>query len=135
MLPRRGCRCGWGWDPTGSPPLWPRVERAGIAPVVSRATQLPFLRGAAVDLLPVEWRVKERLLGFGLRTLEQVVAVGLGPMQAEFGPQGKLAWELATGVDQRPLVHRIQSRSSPARSPSTRLLQCWPRCCWERRGY
>ena len=69
-----------------------------------------FLRGAAVDLLPVEWRVKERLLGFGLRTLEQVVAVGLGPMQAEFGPQGKLAWELATGVDQRPLVHRIQEQ-------------------------
>ena len=69
-----------------------------------------FLQGAGVELLPVEWRVKERLMGFGLHTLGQVVAVGLGPMQAEFGPQGKLAWELATGVDRRPLAHRVQEQ-------------------------
>ena len=69
-----------------------------------------FLREANVNLLPVEWRVKERLRGFGLHTLGQVAAVGLGPMQAEFGPQGKLAWELATGVDRRPLVRRVQEK-------------------------
>ena len=69
-----------------------------------------FLREASVNLLPVEWRVKERLRGFGLHTLGQVAAVGLGPMQAEFGPQGKLTWELATGVDRRPLVRRVQEK-------------------------
>ena len=66
-----------------------------------------FLQGVDVGLLPVEWRVKERLVGFGLRTLGQVASVGLGPMQAEFGSQGKLAWELSTGVDRRPLVRRV----------------------------
>ena len=66
-----------------------------------------FLRNASVELLPVEWRLKERLLGFGLNTLGQVAAVGLGPMQAEFGPQGRLAWELSTGMDRRPLVRRV----------------------------
>ena len=65
-----------------------------------------FLCDAGVELLPVEWRIKERLMGFGLHTLGQVAAVGLGPMQAEFGPQGKVAWELATGVDRRPLARR-----------------------------
>ncbi len=84
------------------------ASRGGANCVEGDATS--FLREAPVALLPVEWRIKQRLVGFGLHTLGQVAAVGLGPMQAEFGPQGKLAWELATGVDQRPLVRRVQEQ-------------------------
>ena len=69
-----------------------------------------FLREASVALLPVKWEIKDRLLSFGLHTLGQVAAVGLGPMQAEFGPQGRLAWELATGLDRRPLVRRVPEK-------------------------
>ena len=85
-----------------------RAGRGSASCVEGDATT--FLQGAGVELLPVEWQVKERLVGFGLHTLGQVVAVGLGPMQAEFGPQGKLAWDLASGVDRRPLMRRANEQ-------------------------
>lgn len=63
-----------------------------------------FLRPFSVDLLPLSWEDKARLHRFGLHTLGQFAAQPLGAVQAQFGPQGRRAWELARGIDPRPLA-------------------------------
>jgi DNA polymerase-4/protein ImuB len=70
-----------------------------------------FLADVPVETLPVPWAMIRRLRRFGLERLGQVAAIGLGPMQAQFGPQGKLAWDLALGRDERPLVPRRREES------------------------
>ena len=63
-----------------------------------------FLASKTVKLLPVPWEVRERLIGFGLRNLGQVAAQQVGPLQAQFGPTGRLIWEMARGIDRRVLT-------------------------------
>lgn len=100
-----------------------------------RASRAPrdtasFLRGTPVDLLPITWNAKVRLHRFGLHTLGDVAALGLGPMQAQFGPDGQAAWELASGIDARPVVpYRADEEiveeltfPAPATSMNTLLL-------------
>jgi nucleotidyltransferase/DNA polymerase involved in DNA repair len=67
-----------------------------------------FLARFPVDVLPLSWEAIERLRSFGLVTLGDVAALPLGPLQAQFGPEGKRAWELARGVDRRHLTPRSQ---------------------------
>ena len=75
------------------------------------ATKVPedvraFLSPLSVDLLPVSWEVRARLHDFGLHTLGQAAALHVGPLQAQFGPTGRTVWELANGIDARPLLPR-----------------------------
>jgi len=65
-----------------------------------------FLQGFSVDVLPLPWETIERLRSFGLDTLGEVARLSPGPLQAQLGPQGLLAWELARGIDRRPLQPR-----------------------------
>ena len=65
-----------------------------------------FLADVSVDLLSVPWKVMERLHSFGLHTLKDVAAIGVGPLQAQFGPEGRRMWELACGQDSTPLISR-----------------------------
>ncbi|MBM3949602.1 MAG: hypothetical protein FJ312_10295 [SAR202 cluster bacterium] len=74
-----------------------------------RAVKVPddvagFLHDRSADLLPVSWKVKERLHTHGLHLIGQVVALGVGPLQAQFGSEGRRMWELACGVDASLLV-------------------------------
>ncbi|MEE9284820.1 MAG: DNA polymerase Y family protein [Dehalococcoidia bacterium] len=71
----------------------------------------PFLAPLGVDLLPVSWAVRARLRGFGLRTLGDVAALAVGPLQAQFGRDGRTAWELARGIDPRPLAPRTREET------------------------
>ncbi|MCH8195280.1 MAG: DNA polymerase Y family protein [Chloroflexi bacterium] len=70
-----------------------------------------FLAPLSVDLLPLPWAVRTRLRGFGLRTLGDVAALSMGPLQAQLGRDGKTAWELARGIDPRPLVPRTHEET------------------------
>ena len=75
------------------------------------AAQVPddvqtYLAGEPVHVLPVPFKTVTRLRNFGLDQLGQIAAVGLGPMQAQFGREGRFMWELSVGVDQRPLAPR-----------------------------
>jgi hypothetical protein len=63
-----------------------------------------FLSDRSVDLLPVSWKTKDRLHSLGLDAIGQVAAIGVGPLQAQFGAEGRRMWELANGIDTRPLV-------------------------------
>ena len=58
-----------------------------------------FLRGISIDLLPMSWENRTRLHRFGLHTMGQVASLSVGSIQAQFGTEGRIAWELANGID------------------------------------
>ena len=80
---------------------------AYVAAVMSQpggATKAPedaagFLKDLPVDFLPLSWESKSRLRRFGLLTMGQVAALSVGSLQAQFGLEGKTAWELSNGID------------------------------------
>jgi DNA polymerase IV len=67
----------------------------------------PFLKDLPCDVLPVSLKSLDRLRDFGLNTLGQVTALPLGPLQSQFGPEGKRIRELAAGNDATPLYPRM----------------------------
>ena len=67
---------------------------------------IPFLDKYSIKLLPISWETKTRLLEFGLSTLSHISKQSLGSIQANFGKEGVQAWELANGIDKRPLYPR-----------------------------
>lgn len=89
---------------------------AAVASGAGRATRVPtdvsgFLKDFSVDLLPISWNKKERLHGFGLHTIGSLAVLSVGSVQAQLGTEGKLAWELAHGVDRSQLVPRSREES------------------------
>ena len=104
----------------------PRVGVAGgkfpayVAAVTTkggRATRMPrdaaglaaFLSELSIGLLPLTWASKTRLHRFGIHTLGQLSSLPVGSVQAQLGAEGRVAWQLANGVDNSPLApHRPQ---------------------------
>jgi DNA polymerase-4 len=66
-----------------------------------------FLKNLPCDVLPVSLKSKNKLREFGIHTLGQVAAMLPGPLQAQFGPEGKQIWELSRGIDDTPLYPRF----------------------------
>jgi DNA polymerase-4/protein ImuB len=66
-----------------------------------------FLGGLPCDILPVSIRSKGRLRDFGINTLGQLAALPEGPLQSQFGPEGKRMQALACGSDDTPLYPRL----------------------------
>ncbi len=90
---------------------------AAVTTKGGRATQVPrdpvglaaFLGGLSIGLLPLSWANKTRLHRFGIHPLGQLSALPVGAVQAQLGTEGRRAWQLANGVDNRPLTsHRPQ---------------------------
>jgi len=65
-----------------------------------------FVKAFYVNNLPVKFSIILRLRQLGFKALKDIASVGIGPLQAQFGPEGKLVWELAHGIDDRPLIPR-----------------------------
>ena len=111
---------------------------AYVAAVMSRegqVTRVPedvpgFLKDATVDHLPIRWKSKTRLHSFGLHTMGQVASLSISSLQAQLGAEGKLAWELANGIDhswfhtlrQEDAVSESVTFPSPATTLSAVLL-------------
>jgi len=70
-----------------------------------------FLKNLPGDVLPVSMESKDKLRAFGLHTLGQIAALPPGPLQAQFGPEGKRLWELAKGHDDTPLHPRMMEEN------------------------
>jgi DNA polymerase IV len=66
-----------------------------------------FMAGLPCDILPVSLKTKRRLGDFGIKTLGRLAAMPEGPLQSQFGPEGRLMWELARGNDDTPLYPRL----------------------------
>lgn len=69
-----------------------------VPPAFSKA----FLGTFPVDVLPVPVEMRRRLERFGLYTLRDIAKLPVGKLQAQFGPDGRRAWELANGIDSEP---------------------------------
>lgn len=66
-----------------------------------------FLKDLPCGVLPVSVKSKGKLRDFGIRRLGQIAAMLPGPMQSQFGLEGKRIWELAQGIDNTPLLPRF----------------------------
>jgi len=85
-----------------SPPGGHRVLSGDIA---------PFLGDLSCDVLPVSPKSRSKLHDFGIHTLGQIAALPPGPVQSQFGPEGKRIWELARGIDATPLYPRFMEKA------------------------
>lgn len=63
-----------------------------------------FLDKFPVDSLPVPFPLIKKLHAFGLKTMGHIADIQRGPMEAQFGQIGGIAWELSNGIDNRPLI-------------------------------
>lgn len=84
-----------------------------------------FLYPLPLSLLPVAYQLKDRFRRFYFKTMADIARLPVGPFQAQFGPEGKLAWEFANGIDNRPFVplkavERV-TRSSDIEPPTVML--------------
>ena len=63
-----------------------------------------FLDQFPVDSLPIPYSLIKRLHAFGLTTMGHITDIPRGPMEAQFGQAGGTVWDLANGIDDRPLI-------------------------------
>ena len=97
-----GPRAGVG---DGKFPAFVAASRSGPLAV----TEVPddvrgFLAPCSVDVLPVPSGVKAGMRRLGLHTLGEVASIGAGFLVERFGHEGRRAWDLSRGVDERLLV-------------------------------
>jgi nucleotidyltransferase/DNA polymerase involved in DNA repair len=87
---------------------WIAAQRAvaGTVVWVPPGETAAYLAPLPAALLPVSAEMRRRLELLGLRTIRALAALPLGALQAQFGPEGRLAWEIAHGCDRRPLALR-----------------------------
>ena len=65
-----------------------------------------FLAPHSIDLLPCASDLTDDLRLLDLRTLGEVAAQDVNALLDRFGYEGRRAWELSRGIDDRPLVPR-----------------------------
>ncbi len=108
---------------------------AAVVSGAGQATRAPadvagFLKRLPLGLLPIPWDKKHRMGQFGLYTLGQLASMPVGPIQAQFGLEGKRAWELASGVDRSQLTayrrEQTVTESLTFPSPATSLYAIVP---------
>ncbi len=93
------------------------TSRPGLVKSVPSNEEAAFLAPLAVEHLPVEEAVLWRFKLLGLKTMGDVAALPSNAFQAQFGAEGKRYWELASGIDQKPLLPRLKEK------PVARRLQ------------
>jgi DNA polymerase-4 len=69
-----------------------------------------FLKNLPCDVLPVSMKNKSKLRAFGINTLGQLSAFPAGPLQSQFGPEGRKILELSVGRDDTPLYPRMAEK-------------------------
>ena len=65
-----------------------------------------FLAEMPIMHLPTSWKIKERLLDFGLDLMGSIARLPFNTMQGEFGKEGARLWQLANGLGDTPLMSR-----------------------------
>lgn len=91
--------------------------RPGGAHPVPAAYGKAFLANCPVDQLPVPLEMQRRLQRFGLYHLRDIARLPVGKLQAQFGPDGHRAWELAQGRDPRPFQPALHQERVVERLP------------------
>jgi DNA polymerase-4/protein ImuB len=84
------------------------TSEPGQVCTVPAGKEAEFLYPLDVSLLPAAPDTLRRLELYGLHTMRDLAALTLGPLQSQFGSEGKRLWELAQGVDKEALRPRRQ---------------------------
>jgi len=87
------------------------IAQSGTVRPVPKSREQRFLASAPVTLLPFPPEMTHQLRRLGLETLGAVASLPPARLAARFGPDGRLAWELASGIDRRPVVPRLHEET------------------------
>jgi DNA polymerase-4/protein ImuB len=82
------------------------TSEPGQVCTVPTTKEAEFLHPLDISLLTCKSDTLRQLDLYGLRTMGDLAALPLGPVQAQFGNEGKRLWELAHGIDGEPLRPR-----------------------------
>jgi len=88
----------------GRPPIQNPKSKIQNTLVVAAGRERDFLARVPIEVLPVEPLMHQRLRLLGLERVGQVAAIPLSAMQAQFGPDGRRAWDLANGRDDSRII-------------------------------
>lgn len=82
------------------------IAKPGQVRSVPAGKEKQFLTNAPVSWLPFPPEMTHQLRRLGLTTLGALTSLPPAKLAARFGPDGRLAWELASGVDARGVTPR-----------------------------
>jgi DNA polymerase-4/protein ImuB len=82
------------------------VSAPGEAIVVPAGREQAFVAPLSTSFLPVSYEAHRKFALYGLRTISDVAALPAGPLQAQFGAEGRRIWSLARGIDTCPFRPR-----------------------------
>ncbi len=87
-----------------APPIQNPKSKIQKTLLVAPGRERDFLARVPVEVLPVDPLMHQRLRLLGLEKVGQVAAIPLSAMQAQFGPDGRRAWDLANGRDDSRII-------------------------------
>lgn len=82
------------------------IANPGQVRTVPAGKEKAFLANAPVSWLPFPPEMTHQMRRLGLKTLGSLTTLPPAKLAARFGPDGRLAWELASGVDPRGVTPR-----------------------------
>lgn len=88
-----------------------RVAKQRQVHAVTEGTERDFLAKAPIDWLPFPPEMTHQMQRLGLTTLGALARLPPARLAARFGPDGRLAWELATGTDSRLIMPRTREET------------------------
>jgi DNA polymerase-4/protein ImuB len=96
------------------------VSAPGETSVVPAGREREFIAPLSASFLPVSYETQRKLGLYALGSIGDVARLDIGPLQAQFGSEGRRLWELARGIDRTPFVPRprIEPVSATIAMPS-----------------
>lgn len=82
------------------------IAKPGQVRTVAASREKAFLASAPVAWLPFPPEMMHQLRRLGIGTMGALAALPPSKLAARFGPDGRLAWELASGIDERSVTPR-----------------------------
>ncbi|HYM14913.1 MAG TPA: DNA polymerase Y family protein [Dehalococcoidia bacterium] len=87
------------------------VSAPGEVSAVPAGSEQAFIAPLSTSFLPVSYETQRKLSLYALDTIGDVAELTIGPLQAQFGQEGRRLWELARGTDSEPFRPRARAET------------------------